>query len=94
MNSAKCRRLGALWAVGQGLLGALVPQLTVKVFKLALGTNFENANELEAKPAYLRQLRAIGIGLAACGVASLTMERVAAETGEPNAPDSGDAHEA
>jgi len=46
------------------------------VVKKMIGKNFENAEELEAKPAYVRQLRALGIGLAAAGIAGLAMERV------------------
>jgi len=84
MNRARCRKTGALWAIGQGLLTALVPQLSVKMLKRMLDWNFENAAGLEAKPAYLRQLRAVGIGLAASGVASLVMEQVADED-EPDA---------
>lgn len=75
MNSQKCRKLGAMWVIGQGLLTALVPQLSVKMLKRMIGKNFENAAELEAKPAYIRQLRAIGVGLAAAGIASLAMDR-------------------
>lgn len=74
-----CRKLGALWAIGQGLLTAVVPQLNVVVFKKMLGKNFENAGDLEATPAYLRQLRAVGIGFAAAGIATLAMERAAAD---------------
>jgi hypothetical protein len=85
MDSENCRKIGASWAIAQGLLTALVPQLGVTLFKLLLGTNFENAGELRAKPAYLRQLRAVGIGLAASGVASLVMEAVAGEADDPNA---------
>jgi hypothetical protein len=48
-------------------------------FKRMLGKNFENAGELRAKPAYLRQLRALGVGLAAAGVASLALERGAVD---------------
>ena len=75
MNSRKCRRLGAMWAIGQGLLTALVPQLSVRMLKRMIGKNFENAGKLEAKPAYIRQLRAVGVGLAAAGLASLAMDR-------------------
>lgn len=83
MDRSRCRKFGAAWAVAQGLLTALVPQLSVKMLKKMLGTNFENAAELAAKPAYLRQLRALGIGLAAAGVANLVMDRVAeSEAGE------------
>jgi len=79
MNSAKCRKLGALWAIGQGVLTALVPELSVKLFTRMIGKNFENADDLEAKPAYLRQLRALGIGFAAAGIANLFMDRAAAD---------------
>lgn len=76
MNGPKCRKYGALWAISQGLLTALLPQVTVKLLKLLIGQNFENAEKLEAKPGYLRQLRALGIGLAAAGVAGYAMEHV------------------
>lgn len=88
MNGQKSRTVGALWAISQGLLTALVPQLSVKLLKKMIGQNFENAAELEAKPGYLRQLRALGIGLAAAGIAGLIMENVAAED---EADDSDDA---
>lgn len=84
MNSRKCRKLGAMWAIGQGLLTALVPQLSVKMLKRMIGKNFENAEKLEAKPTYIRQLRAIGVGLAAAGIASLVMNR-AGESEEESA---------
>jgi Na+(H+)/acetate symporter ActP len=84
MNSRKCRKLGAMWAIGQGLLTALVPQLSVKMLKRIIGKNFENAEKLEAKPTYIRQLRAIGVGLAAAGIASLVMNR-AGESEEESA---------
>ena len=79
MNNKNCSRLGALWAISQGLLTAVVPQLSVKLFKRMMAVNFDGVEKLEAKPAYLRQLRAMGIGLAAAGIASLVMERVAAD---------------
>lgn len=76
MNGPKYRKYGALWAISQGLLTALLPQVTVKMLKLLIGQNFENAEKLKAKPGYLRQLRALGIGLAAAGVAGYAMEHV------------------
>lgn len=82
MNSTKCRKAGALWAIGQGLLTAIVPQLSERLFKRMLAKKFENAGDLETKPAYRRQLRAVGIGLAAAGIATLSMERVAADADE------------
>ena len=38
--------------------------------KKAIGMSFANAESLEVKPKCLTQLRALGIGLAAFGVAS------------------------
>lgn len=87
MNGQKCRKVGALWAISQGLLTALVPQLSVKMLKKMVGQNFENAGELEAKPGYLRQLRALGIGLAAAGIAGLVMENVASENESDDSDD-------
>lgn len=87
MDGENCRKIGALWAIAQGLLTALVPQLSVTLFKLLLGTNFENAGELRAKPAYLRQLRAVGIGLAASGIASLVMDAVAGDANGADDPE-------
>ena len=80
MFGPKCRKVSALWAITQGLLTAVVPQLSVKMVKRMIGQNFENASELEAKPGYRRQLRALGIGLAAAGIAGLVMENVAADS--------------
>ncbi|MEF8778402.1 MAG: hypothetical protein V5A36_05770 [Natronomonas sp.] len=76
MDRKDCRKFGAFWAIGQGLLSALLPQLSVKVVKKMIGKNFENAEELEAKPGYTRQIRALGIGLAAAGIATLVMDRI------------------
>jgi len=75
MKGSDCRKFGSAWAIGQGLLSALAPQLSVGLTKKLLGMNFENAEELEAKPAYRRQIRAMGIGLAAAGVAGFVLER-------------------
>jgi hypothetical protein len=54
------------------------------MLKRMIGKNFENAEKLEAKPTYIRQLRAIGVGLAAAGIASLVMNR-AGESEEESA---------
>ena len=76
MNESDCRKFGSLWAIGQGVLTALAPRLTTRFTKKMLARSFENAEELEPKPAYLRQLRALGIGLAAAGIAGYVMEAV------------------
>jgi hypothetical protein len=75
MNCKDCRTFGSLWAIGQGLLCALLPQVSVAVTKKLLGKCFENAEDLEAKPKYRRQIRAAGVGLAAAGIAGLALER-------------------
>lgn len=80
---ANCRRLGAVLAIAQGLFALVAPRWSVEVAKRLLETNYENADELEPKPAYLRQVRALGIGLAAAGVANFAMDVVA----ERNADD-------
>lgn len=79
MNSKKHRKLAALWAIGQGLLTALAPQLSTKLTKRMIGKNFDNADKLIAKPSYLRQLRAIGVGFAAAGLTHLALESVVNE---------------
>ena len=81
VDDASKRKLGALLAIGQGLLTAVAPGLSVILTRKLLGKNFENADALEAKPAYLRQVRALGIGAAAAGIAGYAME-VASESGE------------
>lgn len=74
IDSTKCRKLGSVWLLSQGLLTALLPQLSLTLIKRIIGTNFENAAALEAKPAYVRELRALGVGMAAAGIARLVME--------------------
>jgi len=77
MDDGEKRKLGSLLVIGQGLLTALAPSLSVRLIKKMLSKNFENAGELEATPEYRRQLRAIGIGTAAAGIAGYAMETVA-----------------
>lgn len=88
MGLSRMRRVSAVWAVVQGLQLAAFPQLTVAVVRRLLGQNFAGAEALEARPGYVRQLRATGIGLVAAGVAGAAMERVAEEAEpEDRAPD-------
>lgn len=86
------RKAGALLAIGQGLLTALLPGLSVRLTRKLLSKNFENAEALEAKPAYRRQLRALGIGAAAAGIAGYAME-VASENAAAEAAAADDADE-
>jgi uncharacterized protein YjeT (DUF2065 family) len=82
MDDGEKRKLGSLLVVGQGLLTALAPSLSVRLIKKMLSKNFENTGELEATPEYRRQLRAIGIGTAAAGIAGYAMETVAGRADE------------
>jgi hypothetical protein len=74
MDETTTRKAGALWAIGQGLVTALVPSLAARLTRRLLAKNYENAETLEPKPAYLRQVRAMGVGLVAAGVAGLLLE--------------------
>lgn len=85
LDASGVRRLGSKLAIVQGLLTALVPRLGAELTKRALSKNFENADALEPKPAYLRQTRAFGVGLAAAGIAGLAMERATADAGADEA---------
>lgn len=58
-----------------------MPQLTIALLKKLIGKNFENAEALEAKSEYRRQIRGLGVGLAAGGVAGLVLERLASDGG-------------
>lgn len=79
IDRSDLREYTALAAVAQGTLAALAPRVVVWAAKRALGWNYENTTELKPRPAYLRQIRAGGIGLAAAGVAGFTMERIAGD---------------
>jgi hypothetical protein len=52
-----------------------------------LEQNYQNTEDIEPTETYLRQIRALGIGLAAAGIAGFIMELVAKnETDEESAP--------
>lgn len=76
MSRRMLHTVGAVLFALQGVVTALAPQLSTRMVKRMLGENFENTERLEAKPSYLRQIRALGIGMAAAGVAGAVMERV------------------
>lgn len=81
MNTDKYREFGAVLFALQGVVTALAPQVSIRMIRRMIGKNFENADQLEAKPVYLRQLRAIGVGMAAAGVANFALQRANRETG-------------
>jgi hypothetical protein len=100
MKSQKSRTFGAAFVLLQGLVTALAPQASLSVIKNMIGKNFENASELQAKPAYVRQLRALGVGLVAAAGTTLLLESTAdtdadaAEAGQPESDDEADAEAA
>jgi hypothetical protein len=78
------RRLGYAGVALQGLLSALAPKAGIAVTKRLLGLNFDGTEELDAKPWYVRQTRAVGIGMVAMGVAGLLLEdRAESQAEEP-----------
>lgn len=88
IDCKKSRTFGTAFVLLQGLVTALFPQISVKFIKNMVGKNFDNASELEAKPAYLRQLRALGVGMVAAAGTDLLLQSRAesdnrqAESGE------------
>lgn len=70
----KGRPFGSALILLQGVVTALFPQASVRLTKKMIGKNFDNASELDAKPAYVRQLRAIGVGMIAAGGTGLLLE--------------------
>ena len=74
IDGQKSRTLGAATVLLQGVVTALFPQMSVSVVQKMIGKNFDNAAELEAKPAYRRQIRAIGVGMIAAGGTDLFMQ--------------------
>ncbi len=78
-DNTTCTKMGSIWAIAQGIFAFVAPGTSVSFLKRMLEMNFENANQLEARDSYLRQIRALGVGLAAAGIAGYVIEAV--ETG-------------
>ena len=74
MSCEKRRVFGAAFVLLQGVVTAVFPQLSVKLAKKMIGKNFDNASDLEANPAYVRQLRAVGVGMVAAGGTTLLLD--------------------
>jgi uncharacterized membrane protein len=74
MGSQKNRKLSAAVVLVQGVVTALFPQISVKLIKRMIGKNFENASQLTVKPAYRRQLRAVGVGMVAAAGTDLLLQ--------------------
>ncbi|MEF8774162.1 MAG: hypothetical protein V5A23_07105 [Halobacteriales archaeon] len=84
MFSARTAKAASIWAIAQGLLTAVVPRINVAMFRKMLSKNFENVGDIRAKPPYLRQLRAMGVGMAAAGITGLLLESRAADDAGPD----------
>lgn len=78
--ASSCRKLGSIAAIGYGVVTAIAPSVGAALVKRMVGKNFENAGELEARPEYRRQIRALGVGTAAAGIAGLVLEARAEES--------------
>ncbi|EMA09868.1 hypothetical protein SAMN05443574_11354 [Haloarcula vallismortis] len=74
LDCQKSRKLGAAVVLFQGVVTALFPQISVKFIKSMIGKNFDNASALEVKPAYRRQLRAVGVGMIAAAGTDLLLQ--------------------
>ncbi len=83
------RVLGSVMAIAQGLITVIAPRMSARFRSRMIEQNYEDAEELEPKAAYLQQIRALGIGLAAAGIAGFAME-IAADSEESVAPISDD----
>jgi uncharacterized protein YjeT (DUF2065 family) len=76
-DRTNCQKFGAVAAVVQGIATAVAPQLSARLGSKLLEKNYENAGGLEPRPRYLRQIRALGVGMVAAGVAGLLLEAAA-----------------
>jgi hypothetical protein len=85
----KLRKLSYAWLVVQGLFTAVAPQKSLQLNVKLWGFPFENAGDLEAKPWYLRTVRAAGVGMLAAGGVGLLLED-RAEDSDSEADSAGD----
>ncbi|KOX91320.1 hypothetical protein [Haloarcula rubripromontorii] len=84
IGSQSNRKLSAAFVLVQGVVTALFPQISIKLIKRMIGKNFDNASELEVKPAYRRQLRAVGVGMIAAAGTDLLLQSTAEKESEPS----------
>jgi hypothetical protein len=90
MVTDKLRRLSYGWLLAQGLLAAASPKRSIRLNARLWGLAFENTDELEPRPWYVRSVRAAGIGMLAAGGVGLLLEDRAGEEeneSEDGAPD-------
>lgn len=89
-GTQKNRTFGTALVLLQGLATALFPQMSVKFIKRMIGKNFENADDLEAKPEYVTQLRALGIGTVAAAGTSLLLQSTEDDSADAAVDDEDD----
>ncbi|SFB71095.1 hypothetical protein SAMN05444422_101386 [Halobiforma haloterrestris] len=65
-----------------GLLAAATPRRALALSLRAWTPGLENVSELEPREWYVRNTRAVGVGMLAAGLAGLALEQRAAETEE------------
>ncbi|MUV48178.1 hypothetical protein [Haloarcula sp. CBA1122] len=90
LDSRNSRKLSAAVVLLQGVVTALFPQISVKFIKAMIGKNFDNAAELQVKPAYRRQLRAVGVGMVAAAGTDLLLQSAGETDDDLPAADGGD----
>lgn len=89
-DNKKGRKLSAVAVLFQGFVTALLPRISIKFIKSMVGKNFHNASQLEAKPAYRRQLRAVGVGMIAAAGTDLLLQSAEAADDDSTATDEDD----
>lgn len=83
MDDRKIRKAGTAFVLLQGLVTALFPRVSVRLTMSMIGKNFDNSSDLTATPAYLRQLRAIGVGTVAAAGTDLLLQSAEETSDEP-----------
>ncbi|MFC7132446.1 MULTISPECIES: hypothetical protein [Salinibaculum] len=81
MRGPNCRKMAAVAAVVQGVVTAIAPRAGAELTRRMLSQNFENTEMLEPDPGYIRQIRALSIGMVAAGIAGVALERVGTADG-------------
>jgi len=81
MLPAKVRRLGYVLTIVYGLMDAVAPRTTLRLKLAPAGVAFENVEEIEPRPWYLRAARAAGVGMVVAGAVGLALEAGTRGTG-------------
>lgn len=84
-------KFGAAFVLLQGLVTALFPKTSVGFVTNSIEKYFENAEDLKPRSSYLRQLRALGVGMVAAGGTSLLLQSLDETDDEVDDTDDTDA---